>query len=66
MQAKDETPEMEAILEVYRDLGLEDAKTRDQFKQLTKFGDLHIGKKKRYEPQDTQNNTAKEGKDSHA
>ena len=45
MQAKGETPKMEAILQVYRDLGLEDAKTRDQFKQLTKFGDLHTGKK---------------------
>lgn len=66
MQAKDETPKMEAILEVYRDLGLEDAKERDRFRQWAKPSELDIWHKKRCEPQDARNNTAKEGKDSHA
>ena len=57
MQAERKTPNMEAILEVFRELGLEDARVRDKFRQLAELGDWHTWRKGRLEPQDTQNNT---------
>ncbi len=50
MQIERKTPDMEAILEVFRDLGLEDVKVRDKFKQLVDLGDWHTWRKRRLEP----------------
>ena len=46
------TPDMEAILEVFRELGLEDARVRDKFRQLVELGDWHMWRKRRLEPQE--------------
>ena len=53
MRIERKTPDMEAILEVFRDLGLEDAKVRDKFKQLAELGNWHTWRKRCLEPQDT-------------
>ncbi len=53
----DTTRQTEAILDVFRDLGLEDARERDKFQKLAELGDWHIIGKRDSEPQDTQNNT---------
>ena len=45
MQVERKTPNMEAILEVFRELGLEDVRVRDEFKQLAELGDWHTWKK---------------------
>ena len=50
-------PDMEAILEVFRKLGLEDARVRDKFQQLAELGNWNICRKRRLEPQDTRDNT---------
>ena len=52
MQIERKTPDMEAILEVFRELGLEDVRVRDKFKQLAEPGDWHTWKKRRLEPQE--------------
>lgn len=57
MQVERKTPDMEAILEVFRELGLEDARTRDKFRQLAELGDWHLRKKRRLKPPDPQNST---------
>ncbi len=57
MQVERKTPDLEAILKVFRDLGLEDAKVRDEFQKLAELGDWHTWRKRRLEPQDIQNNT---------
>ena len=57
MQVERKTPDMEAILEVFRDLGLEDARVRDEFQKLAELGDWHTWRKRRLEPQDTRDNT---------
>lgn len=46
MQAERKTPDMEAVLEVFRELGLEDARVRDKFRQLAELGDWHMVEKK--------------------
>ena len=53
MQVERKTPDMEAILEVFRELGLEDARVRDKFKQLAELGGWHTWRKRCLEPQDT-------------
>lgn len=57
MQVERKTPDLEAILEVFRELGLEDARVRDEFKQLADLGGWRTWRTRRPEPQDTQNNT---------
>ena len=57
MQVERKTPDMEAILEVFRDLGLEDVKVRDKFQRLSELGDWHTCRKRRLEPQDIRDNT---------
>lgn len=57
MQVERKTPDMEAILEVFRDLGLEDTGVRDEFQKLAELGDWHMWRKRRLEPQDTRDNT---------
>ena len=52
MQIERKTPDMEAILEVFRELGLEDVRVRDKFKQLAEPGDWHTCRKRRLEPQE--------------
>ena len=52
MQVERKTPNMEAILEVFRELGLEDVRVRDEFKQLAELGDWHTWEKRRLEPQE--------------
>lgn len=52
MQVERKTPDMEAILEVFRDLGLEDVKVRDKFKQLTELSDWHTWGKRHLEPEE--------------
>ena len=52
MEVERKMPDMEAILEVFRDLGLEDVKVRDKFKQLAELGDWHTCRKRRLEPQE--------------
>ena len=39
MQIERKTPDMEAILEVFRELGLEDVRVRDQFQRLAEETD---------------------------
>ncbi len=60
MQVEHKTPDLEAILEVFRELGLEDAKVRDEFQKLAELGDWNMCKKRRLEPQDTRDNTENE------
>ena len=43
---------MEAILEVFRELGLEDVRVRDKFKQLAELGDWHTWGKRHLEPEE--------------
>lgn len=57
MQVEHKTPDLEAILEVFRELGLEDARVRDKFQKLAELGDWHTCRKRRLEPQDTRDNT---------
>ena len=57
MQVERKTSGLEAILEVFRDLGLEDVKVRDKFQQLAEPRDWHMWKERRLEPQDTRDNT---------
>ena len=52
MQVKRKTPDMEAILEVFRELGLEDARVRDKFLRLADLGDWHTWGKRRLDPQE--------------
>ena len=52
MRVERKTPDMEAVLEVFRELGLEDARVRDEFKQLAELGDWHMWRKTRLEPQE--------------
>ena len=66
MQAKGETPDMQATLEVFRGLGLEKAEARDFFRQLAKPSDWHTWGRRRYGPHDTRNNTRKDDGDSNA
>ena len=60
MQVERKTPDMEAILEVFRELGLEDARVRDKFLQLAEPGDWHTWRRRRLEPQDSRDNTENE------
>ena len=62
MNIERETPELEAISEVFRDLGLQDAETHDHFRQLAKQTEHHTWRKSRYQDHETRNNTAKEEK----
>ena len=48
MQVERKKPDSEAILDVFRDLGLEDAKVRDKFQQLAELSDWHTLQKKRF------------------
>ncbi len=57
MQVERKTPDIEAILEVFRELGLENARVRDKFLQLAELGDWHTWKERGLEPQDTRDNT---------
>ena len=52
MQVERKKPDMEAILEVFRDLGLEDVRVRDKFQQLAELGDWHTWRKRHLEPQE--------------
>ena len=61
MQVERKTPDLEAILEVFRELGLEDARVRDKFRQLAELGDWHTWRKRRLEPQDPRDNTESGG-----
>ena len=63
MKIERETPELEAISEVFRDLGLQDAEAQDHFRQLAKPTDRHTWGKTRYQAHETRNNTAKEEKE---
>ena len=47
MQVERKTPDMEAILEVFRELRLEDARVRDKFQKLAELGDWHTWRKSR-------------------
>lgn len=61
--------ELDPILEVFRDLGIEDARVRESFQQLGKLNELNDCNARevmRYEPPDTRNNTAKESKNYYA
>lgn len=55
-----ETPEMEAISEVFRDLKLADPETRDRFRQLAEPSGWHSWRREISNPQYTRNNTANE------
>ena len=66
MQDGREMPDMEAISGVFRELGLEDPDVQERFRQLAEPSDWYTWRKRRYEPQDTRNNTAKEEEASHA
>ena len=57
MQVERMTPDLEAILEVFRYLRLEDARVRDKFKKLGELGDWNMCRQRRLEPQDTRDNT---------
>ena len=57
MQVEHKTPDLEAILEVFRELGLEDVRVRDEFQKLAELGDWHTCRKRRLEPQGTRDNT---------
>lgn len=57
IQAEAQTTQMEAIQKVFQDLGLEDAETREYFRQLAKPSDWHTWEKKVLHPQDTRTNT---------
>lgn len=66
MQAERKKPDSKAILDVFRDLGLEDAKERDKFQKLSELSDGYTLEKKDPEPQDTQNNTENEQGNTYA
>ena len=53
MQDEREMPDMEAISEVFRELGLEDPDVQERFRQLAEPSDWYTWRKRRYEPQDT-------------
>lgn len=57
MQAEAETTQVDAILKVFQDLGLEDAETRERFRQLSKPSDWHTWRKEGSLPHDTRSNT---------
>ncbi len=50
MQIEHKTPDLEAILEVFRELGLEDVRVRDEFQKLAELGDWDMWRKRRLEP----------------
>ena len=52
MQIERKTSDLEAILKVFRDLGLEDARVRDKFQQLAELGDWHTYRKRCREPEE--------------
>ena len=52
MQIERKMPDMEAILEVFRELGLEGARVRDKFQQLAELGGWHTCRKRRREPEE--------------
>lgn len=56
-QAESETAQMEEILKVFQDLGLEDADERERFRGLAKPSDWHTWQKPCDIPQDTRSNT---------
>lgn len=66
MKVEREMPDMEAISEVFRELGLEDPDVQERFRQLAEPSDWYKWRKERYEPQDTRNDTVKEKEASHA
>ena len=51
MQVEREIPDMEAISEVFRELGLEKPDVQDHFRQLAEPSDWYTWRKRRYEPQ---------------
>lgn len=57
MAAKQETPVSEAILRVFRDLGLEDEKIRNKFQKLSYADDWRMWNEDCHESQDTRGNT---------
>ena len=56
-QAESETAQMDEILKVFRDLGLEDANTRESFRRFAEPSDWHTWQKPSDIPQDTKSNT---------
>lgn len=52
MQVERKTPDLEAILKVFRDLGLEDVRVRDEFQKLAELGDWNMCRKRRLEPEE--------------
>jgi len=59
-EIESETPEMEGISEVFRDLRLADPKAREGFRQLAEPSDWHSWRKEISNPHYTRNNTANE------
>ena len=57
VQAETKPTQMEAILKVFQDLGLEDAEKRERFRQLSKPSDWHTWRKEGSLPHDTRSNT---------
>lgn len=57
MQAEAETTQVDAILKVFQDLGLEDAEMRERFRQLATPSDWHTWRKEGSPPHDTRSNT---------
>ena len=66
MQNEREAPVPDEIVELFRDLGLEDSEVQDHFRQLAKPTDWHTWREQPSEPQDTQNNTIEERKEKDA
>lgn len=61
-----ESPDMEAITEVFRQLRLTGEKEREHFRHLSALGNLKDLKKERPEQQKIRNHTGEGGKDSDA
>ena len=66
MVVKQETPVSEAILSVFRELGLEDERVRNQLQALSCVDDWRVWQEDRYEEQDTRGNTLIEVSESNA
>ena len=64
MQVERKMPDLEAILEVFRELGLEDVRVRDKFQQLAELGDWHTYMQKKV-PR-TRGNTENEQRSDYA
>ncbi len=64
MQAIDRSIDLEPIMKVFQDLELEEARTREHFRQLARPSELDTRRKLRYEPQHTRSNTSEEGEDN--